>query len=121
MLTETTRFQETAREHQVRGEGPHFTLEIDAMKERSTTANRGSRAIDGALLKDRMLEIRASAVVCNHPQLHRYHSGLQFCSKKGVLLLGGYIPSYYLKQLVQETLRSLEGVVRIENRIAVMR
>jgi osmotically-inducible protein OsmY len=38
----------------------------------------------------------------------------------GVLTLSGCLPSYYLKQIAQETLAPLEGLARIENQIAVV-
>jgi hypothetical protein len=38
----------------------------------------------------------------------------------GVLVLRGRLPSYYLKQIAQEAVVSLEGVERIDNRIQVV-
>jgi hypothetical protein len=38
----------------------------------------------------------------------------------GVLRLRGCLPSYYLKQIAQETLAPLEGLVQIDNQIAVV-
>jgi BON domain len=38
----------------------------------------------------------------------------------GVLVLRGCLPSYYLKQLAQEAVASLEGVGRIDNQIQVV-
>jgi osmotically-inducible protein OsmY len=38
----------------------------------------------------------------------------------GVLTLRGCVPSYYLKQVAQETVAPLEGVARVENQIAVV-
>jgi hypothetical protein len=38
----------------------------------------------------------------------------------GVLVLRGCLPSYYLKQLAQEAVASLEGFERIDNQIRVM-
>ncbi len=39
----------------------------------------------------------------------------------GVLVLRGCLPSYYLKQIAQEAVVSLEGVERIDNQIQVVR
>ena len=39
--------------------------------------------------------------------------------RHGVLLLRGRLPSYYFKQVAQETVRKLPGVVRILNTIEV--
>jgi osmotically-inducible protein OsmY len=38
----------------------------------------------------------------------------------GVLTLRGCLPSYYLKQIAQETLAPLEGLAQIDNQIAVV-
>ena len=38
----------------------------------------------------------------------------------GVLVLRGCLPSYYLKQIAQEAVASLEGVERIDNQIQVV-
>jgi osmotically-inducible protein OsmY len=38
----------------------------------------------------------------------------------GVLTLRGCLPSYYLKQVAQETLAPLEGLAQIDNQIAVV-
>jgi osmotically-inducible protein OsmY len=38
----------------------------------------------------------------------------------GNLIICGQVSTYYLKQLAQETIRSLEGVVRIVNRLEVV-
>jgi hypothetical protein len=43
------------------------------------------------------------------------------CDCRGeVLVLRGCLPSYYLKQIAQEAVASLEGVVRIDNQIQVV-
>ena len=39
--------------------------------------------------------------------------------RRGVLLLSGRVPTYYHKQLAQETIRSLPGVSAIVNEISV--
>lgn len=37
------------------------------------------------------------------------------------LILNGRLPSWYLKQLLQETLRRLDGVGSVENRVVVVK
>ena len=39
---------------------------------------------------------------------------------EGVLTLRGCVPSYYLKQIAQETLAPLEGLAQIDNQIDVV-
>jgi osmotically-inducible protein OsmY len=41
-------------------------------------------------------------------------------SHEGVLILRGCVPSYYLKQIAQQAVASLEGVERIDNQIEVI-
>jgi osmotically-inducible protein OsmY len=38
----------------------------------------------------------------------------------GVLVLRGCLPSYYLKQIAQEAVASLEGVAAVDNQIQVV-
>ena len=40
--------------------------------------------------------------------------------KEDTLIITGRVPSYYLKQLLQEALRQVDGVNRIENRVDVI-
>ena len=40
--------------------------------------------------------------------------------ENGTLVLRGCLPTYYLKQLAQETVAHLEGVTRVENQIQVL-
>ena len=39
--------------------------------------------------------------------------------QKGVLTLGGRLPSFHLKQLAQTAVQDIEGVLQVENRIEV--
>jgi osmotically-inducible protein OsmY len=41
-------------------------------------------------------------------------------SLDGMLILRGCVPSYYLKQIAQQAVASLEGVERIDNQIEVI-
>lgn len=38
----------------------------------------------------------------------------------GILTLRGQLPSFYLKQVLQERLRGMEGVVQIANQVSVI-
>jgi hypothetical protein len=44
---------------------------------------------------------------------------LGFC--QGTIILSGRVPSFYLKQLLQEALRDIDGVEKIDNRVDVVR
>ncbi|TWU39439.1 BON domain-containing protein [Novipirellula artificiosorum] len=39
--------------------------------------------------------------------------------QNGVIVLNGTVPSYFLKQMAQETVRSIQGVSRIVSKIEV--
>lgn len=69
---------------------------------------------------DRAVEVRASVLLHSHPHLQHFSSNVQCCFRERCLCLAGTVPSFYLKQLAQETLRDMPGVERIENRIAVV-
>lgn len=38
---------------------------------------------------------------------------------KGVLTIAGHLPSFHLKQVAQNAVRGIEGVVRVENKVEV--
>jgi len=40
---------------------------------------------------------------------------------QGILTISGRVPSFYLKQVVQEIVRHLDGVERVDNQIDVIR
>ncbi len=47
--------------------------------------------------------------------------GIQIEAHGDTLVLNGCVPSWYLKQLLQETLRHLDGVGSVENRAVVVK
>jgi hypothetical protein len=87
--------------------GPHFDCSIV----RDETAPE--KIADGAM------ELRAAVQMNLHPSLRQFSSAVQFCFRDGCMSMAGVLPSFFLKQLTQETIRSLEGVNRIDNRICV--
>jgi hypothetical protein len=52
-------------------------------------------------------------------QPHLAHRGLQLACTAGRLELIGRVASYYEKQMAQETLRSFDGDIEIDNRLEV--
>jgi hypothetical protein len=46
--------------------------------------------------------------------------GIQIESNGDKVILNGRVPSWYLKQLLQETLRRVDGVGSVENRVVVV-
>ena len=65
------------------------------------------------------LEQTAQLLLDLHPHFRGRSEFVQCRCVDRCLYLDGCLPSYHLKQLAQEALRELEGVVQIENRIVV--
>jgi hypothetical protein len=55
-----------------------------------------------------------------HPHFRGRLSGLSIEQRGKSLRLSGRLPTFYLKQLIQETVRHIPGVQRIHNEIAVV-
>lgn len=68
---------------------------------------------------ERGIEIRAAAVINRHPQLAPLSQDISFYFTDGCLMMAGEVPSFYIKQVIQEVVRKLEEVERVENRIEV--
>ena len=51
---------------------------------------------------------------------HLFHQNISCDFQDGVLILRGTVPSYYLKQVAQAVVASLEEVIQIENRMEVV-
>jgi hypothetical protein len=62
----------------------------------------------------------ARALLANHPHFRGRadHFRLELCD--GALVVEGVVPSFYLKQLLQQVLRDVRGVRQIQNRVAVV-
>ena len=67
----------------------------------------------------RQTELNAAALIESHPLFRGRGRWIECRCLGGSLYLSGKLPSFYLKQLVQELLRELEGIERIENGIVV--
>jgi hypothetical protein len=72
-----------------------------------TTAAERNRIVQQA---SRVLRDRSQAM----------YAAVDFTFVGGILIITGRVPSFYLKQLVQEALSDIEGVQGIENRIDVV-
>jgi hypothetical protein len=55
-----------------------------------------------------------------HPHFRGRGRTIHVTFDSGTLILSGRLSSFYLKQLLQESLQEVEGVQRIENRVDVM-
>jgi hypothetical protein len=55
-----------------------------------------------------------------HPHFRGRLNGLRIEQRARTLILSGRLPTFYLKQLLQETVRHLPGVQHIRNEIDVV-
>jgi hypothetical protein len=62
----------------------------------------------------------ASTVVSQLPHLFGSNTQLQFESRGGILIVSGYVPSFFLKQVLHRALLRIEGVERLEDRVRVV-
>jgi hypothetical protein len=66
------------------------------------------------------IEDAARQTLATHPHFRGRVERFEISCQGGALLIQGQVPTFYLKQLVQCVLKTLEGVRRIENRVAVV-
>lgn len=69
--------------------------------------------------KDRVIEDAARTTLLNHPHFRGRGDWIRCQVQNRCLKLEGYLPSFFLKQLAQEAVRSVEGIERIDNQIVV--
>lgn len=63
---------------------------------------------------------RARDLLARHAHfLGRAHA-FDFECEENVLVVRGRVPTFYLKQLLQDALKQLEGIRRIDNRVDVV-
>ncbi len=67
----------------------------------------------------RAMEIRATVRLIENPYLRQHAGGINCFFDSGKLSICGKLPTYFLKQQAQESLRTMEGVEQIENRITI--
>ena len=67
----------------------------------------------------RALETRARAALEAHPHFHGRARFVRCIAAGDVLRLEGCVPCFYLKQLAQEAVMAIPGMLRIENAIVV--
>jgi|GEM_PF-1660772 len=60
------------------------------------------------------------AIVERNPHFRRHTNEIVVEFDGHTLVLTGRLPSFYLKQMLQESLRDLEGVAKIDNRVDVV-
>ena len=84
--------------------------------EQASCQQHDRQQIDGA-----QVEREARRIICSQPHLRGRAATIHVECQDGKLLLTGQLPSFYLKQVLQEALRSIEGVTEVHNGIDVTR
>ena len=62
---------------------------------------------------------RARALLAQHPHFRGRSDAFEFECVGDVLVICGCVPTYYLKQLLQDALKQLPCIQRIDNRVDV--
>ncbi|MBA4107319.1 MAG: hypothetical protein C0485_16360 [Pirellula sp.] len=62
----------------------------------------------------------ARELLANHPHFRGRADRFRLELCDGALVVEGVVPSFYLKQLLQQVLRNVRGVRQIQNRVAVV-
>ena len=65
--------------------------------------------------------IASIAEACFRANSHTALRGISCKSERGVLVLEGHLSTFFQKQLAQEIVANIEGVVQVVNRIVVVR
>jgi hypothetical protein len=63
---------------------------------------------------------RARDVISRHAHFRGRADRFEFECSKNVLVIRGRVPTFYLKQLLQDALKQVKGVRRIDNRVEVV-
>ncbi|NQU24514.1 MAG: BON domain-containing protein [Candidatus Nealsonbacteria bacterium] len=79
-----------------------------------------SRTENGHVNAAAIIVIRATCRLQEHPHFRGRTSTVELEFDQGTMILTGRLPSFYLKQLLQEALRDIDGVEVIDNRVDVV-
>ncbi|MDO4585746.1 MAG: BON domain-containing protein [Planctomycetia bacterium] len=66
---------------------------------------------------DTVLKNRVTNALGKNPYL--MGSSLEFKTERGQIILEGSVPSFFQKQMAQETLRFIDGITEIKNELKV--
>jgi hypothetical protein len=62
---------------------------------------------------------RARDLIAQHPHFRGRAHSFDFEWSGNVLVVRGCVPTFYLKQLLQDALKRVQGIERIDNRVDV--
>jgi osmotically-inducible protein OsmY len=71
-------------------------------------------------ISDAEIEEQAYRIIDSHQHFHRRADRFVFECEDGVLSVRGCVPSFYLKQVLQNTLQLVPGVRAVDNRVTVV-
>ena len=63
---------------------------------------------------------RARVLISQQPHFQGRDAKFEFLLVDNVLVVRGQLPTFFLKQILQRTLRELEGIERIDNQVEVV-
>lgn len=63
---------------------------------------------------------KARRRLAKHSHFHHCHRDYRLECRGGRLVIQGRVPSFYLKQVLQEALRDIDGIIEIENQVEVI-
>jgi BON domain len=69
---------------------------------------------------DSAITRRAQNLIAGHPHFRTHSAGFDFELSDNVLVVRGRVPTFYLKQLLQNALMQLAQVRRVDNRVEVV-
>ena len=91
-----------------------------ATRLRSSPFQRNSRPNDSESHSAQGIKSRVRRVVDQHPHFRGRTETIHVQEHEGKLVLTGKLPSFYLKQLLQDAVCTVDGISRVENRINVV-
>ena len=71
-------------------------------------------------IRDMAIEERAYHIVDTQQRFHRRASRFVFRCDEGILTVRGSVPSFYLKQVLQNALQRVPGIRAVDNRVTVI-
>ena len=90
-------------------ESPSETVDPNFVSTDATSNQRKAGSVAGRAIKQ----------IEQHPLFRGRASLLEITFDEGTLTIEGRLPTFYLKQVLQEALRDLDGIEQINNRVNV--
>jgi hypothetical protein len=71
--------------------------------------------------KSKAILLRATRIVADDSHLHAYKNAIRIQLDGDRLVINGRLPTFFLKQTLQEVLRRIDGVHQVVNHVEVRR